>query len=214
MSARTIPDVSMIARAIQRPGIDPRAWVSLAIVQSVVVGTDGAFCDVLLVPSNRLHTARLGAAYAGSGWGLFLPPLVDDEVVVLAPDGDPSAGLVIVSRLWSQVDAPPTEAQANPEDAVLVVQPDKSLRLLVSGGGKVIMGDAASAKGVARLDDTVAGGTFSITSAGLIATFNYTPPGGIPVVIGSITLGGGSITPGSATLSGKIDSASETVEAS
>lgn len=155
MSARTIPDVSMIARAIQRPGIDPRAWVSLAIVQSVVVDADGAFCDVLLVPSNRLHTARLGAAYAGSGWGLFLPPLVDDEVVVLAPDGDPSAGLVIVSRLWSQVDAPPTEAQENPEDAVLVVQPDKSLRLSVSGGGKVYIGGSDGTKAVAHVDSEI-----------------------------------------------------------
>ena len=142
MRATTIPDVSRIARALQRPGIDPRAWVSLALVQSVVVDADGAFCDVLLVPSNRRHTARLGAAYAGSGWGMYAPPQVDDEVVVMAPDGDPSAGLVVVSRVWSRVDAPPTEAQENPEDVVLVVRPDRSLRLSVSGGGKVYLGSA------------------------------------------------------------------------
>lgn len=197
MSARTIPDVSLIARAIQRPGIDPRAWVSLAIVQSVVVDTDGAFCDVLLVPSNRLHTARLGAAYAGSGWGLFLPPLVDDEVVVLAPDGDPSAGLVIVSRLWSQVDAPPTEAQANPEDAVLVVQPDKSLRLSVSGGGKVYIGGSDGTKAVAHVDSGVdATGTIATGMLGwmtaVTTVLNGIAPSSVPTpptTIGSVATG-------------------------
>jgi phage baseplate assembly protein gpV len=199
MSARTIPDVSMIARAIQRPGIDPRAWVSLALVQSVVVDTDGAFCDVLLVPSNRLHTARLGAAYAGSGWGLFLPPLVDDEVVVLAPDGDPSAGLVIVSRLWSQVDAPPTEAQANPEDAVLVVQPDKSLRLSVSGGGKVYIGGSDGTKAVAHVDSDT---SISLTPADIAALTLTCTVGGvpIPVVAASSTSITGKITSGSAVV--------------
>lgn len=155
MRATTIPDVSRIARALQRPGIDPRAWVSLALVQSVVVDADGAFCDVLLVPSNRRHTARLGAAYAGSGWGMYAPPQVDDEVVVMAPDGDPSAGLVIVSRVWSRVDAPPTEAQENPEDVVLVVRPDRSLRLSVSGGGKVYIGGSDGTKPVAFVDCSV-----------------------------------------------------------
>ena len=227
MRAATIPDVSRIARALQRPGIDPRAWVSLALVQSVGVDADGAFCDVLLVPSNRRHTARLGAAYAGSGWGMYAPPQVDDEVVVMAPDGDPSAGLVIVSRVWSRVDAPPTEAQENPEDVVLVVRPDRSLRLSVSGGGKVYLGDAASTKGVARLDDTTANGTFSITSATLPSppaapnsiqiVITYTSPIGVPSVIGSMTFVAGVLTAsvgGSADFSGKIDSASETVEAS
>jgi hypothetical protein len=155
MRATTIPDVSRIARALQRPGIDPRAWVSLALVQSVVVDADGAFCDVLLVPSNRRHTARLGAAYAGSGWGMYAPPQVDDEVVVMAPDGDPSAGLVVVSRVWSRVDAPPTEAQQNPEDVVLVVRPDRSLRLSVSGGGKVYIGGSDGTKPVAFVDCSV-----------------------------------------------------------
>ena len=203
MRATTIPDVSRIARALQRPGIDPRAWVSLALVQSVVVDADGAFCDVLLVPSNRRHTARFGAAYAGSGWGLYAPPQVDDEVVVMAPDGDPSAGLVIVSRVWSRVDAPPTEAQENPEDVVLVVRPDRSLRLSVSGGGKVYLGGSDGTKAVAHVDSSVAASGAVLPPSGpsgllgwmaqVTSTLNGLVPGSItvapPTNIGSISSG-------------------------
>jgi uncharacterized protein involved in type VI secretion and phage assembly len=120
--------------------MDPRAWCSLAIVQSVVVDeAEGVFCDVLLMPSKRRETARLGAAYAGSGWGLYAPPMVDDEVLVSAPSGDPAQGLVITSRLWSPADVPPADAATHPEDVLLTVRPDKSLRIKVQGGGNVIL---------------------------------------------------------------------------
>jgi uncharacterized protein involved in type VI secretion and phage assembly len=120
--------------------MDPRSWCSLAIVQSVVVDeAEGVFCDVLLMPSKRRETARLGAAYAGSGWGLYAPPMVDDEVLVSAPSGDPAQGLVITSRLWSPADVPPADAATHPEDVLLTVRPDKSLRIKVQGGGNVIL---------------------------------------------------------------------------
>ena len=195
MRATTIPDVSRIARALQRPGIDPRAWVSLALVQSVVVDADGAFCDVLLVPSNRRHTARLAAAYAGSGWGMYAPPQVDDEVVVMAPDGDPSAGLVIVSRVWSRVDAPPTEAQENPEDVVLVVRPDRSLRLSVSGGGKVYLGGSDGTKAAAHVDSEI---TVTLSIAD-VATLGLTSAAGPVTATAPVTLTG-TVTTGSAVV--------------
>jgi hypothetical protein len=133
-------DFAALGRAMARPGMDPRSWCSLAIVQSVVVDeAEGVFCDVLLMPSKRRETARLGAAYAGSGWGLYAPPMVDDEVLVSAPSGDPAQGLVITSRLWSPADVPPPDAATHPEDVLLTVRPDKSLRIKVQGGGNVIL---------------------------------------------------------------------------
>ena len=43
---------NMLSKAMTRPGIDPRSWCSLAIVQSVVIDeAAGVFCDVLLMPS-------------------------------------------------------------------------------------------------------------------------------------------------------------------
>ena len=133
-------DFNMLSKAMTRPGIDPRSWCSLAIVQSVVIDeAAGVFCDVLLMPSKRRETARLGAAYAGSGFGFYAPVRVDDEVLVSAPGGDPAQGLVITQRLWSPADVPPAGLEATPEDVVLVVETDKSLRLTVQGGGNVIL---------------------------------------------------------------------------
>jgi len=211
-------DFAALGRAMARPGMDPRAWCSLAIVQSVVVDeAEGVFCDVLLMPSKRRETARLGAAYAGSGWGLYAPPVVDDEVLVSAPSGDPALGLVITSRLWSPADVPPADAATHPEDVLLTVRPDKSLRLVVSGGGKVVLGTADASRGVARLDDTTTGGSLTLTSLpntptpGLnTATLTYTGPDNVPQVVGSFVLPG-LVTRGSADVTGKINTASETV---
>lgn len=173
-------DFAAMGRVLARPGMDPRSWCSLAIVQSVVVDeAEGVFCDVLLMPSKRRETARLGAAYAGSGWGLYAPPMVDDEVLVSAPSGDPAQGLVITSRLWSPADVPPADAAAHPEDVLLTVRPGKSLRLVVSGGGKVILGSAAASQPVAlggvvsaagnELDPTTMAGWMAAVSTALAA---------------------------------------------
>lgn len=173
-------DFAAMGRVLARPGMDPRSWCSLAIVQSVVVDeAEGVFCDVLLMPSKRRETARLGAAYAGSGWGLYAPPMVDDEVLVSAPSGDPAQGLVITSRLWSPADVPPADAATHPEDVLLTVRPDKSLRLVVSGGGKVILGGAEASQPVAlggvvsaagnELDPTTMAGWMAAVSTALAA---------------------------------------------
>jgi hypothetical protein len=210
-----------------RPGIDPRSWCSLAVVQSVVIDeAAGVFCDVLLMPSKRRETARLGAAYAGSGFGFYAPVRVDDEVLVSAPGGDPAQGLVITQRLWSPADVPPAGLEATPEDVVLVVEADKSLRLTVQGGGDVVvtaadgkvkLGGEAATRGVARLDDTTTGGSLTLTSLantptpGLnTATLTYTGPDGVPQVVGSFVLPG-LVTSGSADVTGKINTASEKV---
>jgi hypothetical protein len=220
--ASTQIDFASLSRALARPGMDPRSWCSLAIVQSVVVDeAEGVFCDVLLMPSKRRETARLGAAYAGSGWGLYAPPMVDDEVLVSAPSGDPALGLVITSRLWSPADVPPADAATHPEDVLLTVRPDKSLRLVVSGGGKVILGSADASRGVARLDDEVNIGTRTVVVTVLVVS----PPSG--TVTDTVTDVRGSVvstltTPWTGTppqppgiyttpLYGSIISASETV---
>lgn len=156
-------DVSRLADAVSRPGIDPRVWVSYAIVQSEPVvetaqGQQDVFVDVLLVPTMQPDTARLCADYAGNGFGLYTPLHKDDEVVVIAPSGDPDEGLVIARRCWSPSDRPPAEAGQFPDDVLLVVEPGKNVRITTSGGGKVFLGDAEAAQPVAL------GGTVSATA--------------------------------------------------
>lgn len=223
-------DFNMLSKAMTRPGIDPRSWCSLAIVQSVVIDeAAGVFCDVLLMPSKRRETARLGAAYAGSGFGFYAPVRVDDEVLVSAPGGDPAQGLVITQRLWSPADVPPAGLEATPEDVVLVVEADKSLRLTVQGGGDVVVtaadgkvklgGDAAT-RGVARLNDTTVNGTITLTSVatvppapvGVIITATYTAPNGATST-SAVTLTGAvtGAAAGTMSLAGKINTASEKV---
>lgn len=230
-------DTTRLASAVSQPGIDPRIWVSYAVLltEPYIDMTDGyqdVVADVLLAPSNVVETARVGAAYAGNGFGLYAPLHKDDEVMVCAPSGDPDQGLVITHRLWSPSDPPPVEAASNPEDVTLVVEPGKNLRLTVKGegstyitseNGKVVLGEEAATKGVARLNDTTANGTLSINAIpvpptpgppGVTLILTYTPPGGgLPlttsvVLTGALTVGA---VVGTINLSGKIDTASDKV---
>jgi hypothetical protein len=135
----TTMDTGRLGAAIGYPGIDPRSWVSLAVVEAVNVSADhGQLVDVQLLPSGAHQTARVGAEYARGGAGFYVPIDVDDEVLVEAPDGHPGHGLVVVRRLWSPADPLPAEAVANPADVLLRVLDGLSLRLVVSGAGKMV----------------------------------------------------------------------------
>lgn len=138
-------DTERLANAVARPGIDPRIWISYAVLTTepkVNLESDGqdVFADVMLMPSGTLETARVGAIYAGNGFGLYAPLHKDDEVLVCAPSGDPDQGLVITQRFWSPADPPPDAVKNNPEDVTLVVEAGKNLRLNVQGAGNVILG--------------------------------------------------------------------------
>jgi len=133
-------DVGRLAQAVSRPGIDPRTWVSLAIINEVVfVEGDGLFCSITLMPSQTQEMARVGTIYAGNGWGLYAPLHENDEVLVEAPSGDPNEGLVITQRLHSPSDPLPDEAQANAGDFILVIEPGQSYRLKTTEAGSVIV---------------------------------------------------------------------------
>lgn len=163
-------DFARLSQALMRPGIDPRVWVSYAVLTSEPVvdrsGDDaGVFVDLILLPTQMEATARVGAIYAGNGFGLYAPLHIDDEVVVIAPSGDPNEGLVVTQRVWSPSDLPPQSAADNPNDLTLVVESGKSLRISAQGEGsvylttetgKVYLGDATAEKAVARVDDLVA----------------------------------------------------------
>lgn len=239
-------DFARLSQAMMRPGIDPRVWVSYAVLKGepyvdMVDGDQGIFVDLLLLPTQMEATARVGAAYAGNGFGLYMPLHDQDEVLVVAPSGDPNEGLVVTQRLWSPSDPPPQAVADNPTDVTLVVEPGKNLRMNVQGGGnvylaaqgggntyitadtgKVFLGSADGTRGVARLEDTSQGGTLQITGATVPAPtptttliLTYTPPGGVPQVA-TISLAPVSLATGAIdftfNLAGKIDSASAVVE--
>lgn len=233
-------DVARLSTAVSRPGIDPRVWVSYAVLTSEpyiesVEGQQDVVVDIKLMPMGEEETARVGAIYAGNGFGLYTPLHIDDEVLVVAPSGDPDEGLVVMQRLWSPADPPPQAVYDNPEDVTLVVQEGKNLRLKMLGAGtayitaedgKVVLGSESADKGVARLDDTTANGTLSLTATavppvppappGVVLTLSYLPPGAVVPLTSSVTLAVATLVGavGSIDLSGKIASASEKVVAS
>jgi hypothetical protein len=134
----SIIDTNRLGRALARPGMDTRTWVSLAVVTAVVIDpAEGVFADVLLMPSNVKTTCRVAQEYAGDGFGFYTPVLVDDEVLVEAPNGNPDNGLILTRRLYSKSDPPPEEAVDNPDDVLMVIRKGKTMRILVDGGGQV-----------------------------------------------------------------------------
>ena len=92
------------------------------------------------------HQPLVAPDYAGDGFGFYTPIEVDDEVVVVAPSGDPAEGLVVARRLWSAADPPPQEAIDHPADVLLHVKAGASIRIVVSDGGKILLGGPDSSE--------------------------------------------------------------------
>lgn len=140
--ARTTIDPARLAEALARPGMDPRSWVSLAIVTDFAVDpAHGVYADLVLVPTGDEVTARVGPIYAGGGFGLYAPLKIDDEVLAVCPSGHPDEGWVVVSRLWSAADKPPTIPQdaAKVDDLLIQVEEGRTLRLVTSGSGNIVL---------------------------------------------------------------------------
>lgn len=233
-------DMGRLSNAVSRPGIDPRVWVSYAVLTSApyletVDGEQDIVVDIQLMPTGEEETARVGAIYAGNGFGLYAPLYEGDEVLICAPSGDPDEGLVVMQRLWSPAAVPPQTVYDNPEDVTLVVKEGQNLRLKMLGAGtayitaedgKVVLGEETATRGVARLDDTTVNGTLTLTATavppvppappGVILTLSYLPPGAVLPLTSTVTLAVATLVSalGSIDLTGKIDSASEKVVSS
>ncbi len=131
-----------VANAVSRPGIDPRVWLTLAVVRDVGYDVDeGIFVDVQFQPSGTIETCLLGAPYAGAEFGAYFPVNVDDTVLVAVPSGDPSTGPILIQRMWNSGDKPHADFQSEDEDeeptqdVVLRIQPGSKLKIRTSDDG-------------------------------------------------------------------------------
>ena len=136
MKTRRLPrahpsiDTQRLGEAV-RGEVDTRLWSSLAIVRSVVADkAHGCFAEVTLTPSGDTFTVRVGARYAGNGFGEWGPLEADDEVLVQFPSGHPEEGGIITERLWSQADPPAPEIVANPADWLVRTKKGSAARLI------------------------------------------------------------------------------------
>jgi hypothetical protein len=111
----SVHDIATLAEAFAKPGMDPRQWCSYATVdretpdQKSVQFTDeyGPLVSCTLHPSGIPVVCRVAHEVAGNGEGEWTPFVAGDEVIVLIPEGDESAGCVIVGRLNQEIDAWP-----------------------------------------------------------------------------------------------------------
>ena len=175
-------DTRALGQAVSFAGIDPRNWVSLAYVTLLYIDpVEGPFVNVTLIPMNAQFCARVGTAYAGSGFGDWCPVAVDDEVVVIAPDGEPAHGLIVVARLWSPSDSPPSIMSSNPNDRTIQARDGQNLWLLATGQGQVnALGDAINLGATSTVG--VSAGQAQMT---LDATTNAATLEGTSVALGS-----------------------------
>lgn len=141
VGARRKTDVGAMSSAVSRPGIDPRVWLTLAVVKELgFSATEGCFADVQFQPGGENETAYYGTSYAGSGFGEHNPIEVGDTVLVALPMGDPGLGPIIIARFNNAGDPPPAEFGEGDEpsaDRIVRVKPNQNLRIIVSGTGSV-----------------------------------------------------------------------------
>jgi hypothetical protein len=105
-------DHTTAGAAYARPGMDTRQWVSHGTVdpetpdQKSVTFTKayGPLVSVTLQPSGVPCVCRVAHEVAGNGEGEWFPFIAGDEVIVVIPEGDETAGCVIVGRLNQEID--------------------------------------------------------------------------------------------------------------
>ncbi len=108
---------------LKGPGIDTRAWVSMALVEkdqaedeggkAVIFSPEyGPLVNVTLQPAGIPTRARVASGVSGNGEGEWFPFLEGDEVVVLMADGSPS-NAIIIGRCNQEIDAFPTMVAGN-----------------------------------------------------------------------------------------------------
>jgi hypothetical protein len=184
------PDVLKMGLAQSFPGIDPRIFVALAIVEEVSVTRAGVKADVRVLPFNEPETVMVGAPGANNGSGLYIPVTPGQIVIVAFPRGSSDEGGRIIGSSWDTGDPPPAAALDHPGDVALVAAAATAIRLVttatgvivIASGGATLLGAETATLGVARLGDTV-----QVTIP--IGTFDI---GGVPnpvpvIVTGTIT---------------------------
>ena len=110
-------DMSRFSEYVKRPGIDPRTWVSLAIVahdytyntntqayefiadeNDIKKDKYGIYASVILIPGFTKALYPIAPAYAGNFGLIYMPLHPLDTVVVEFPDGALSNGLITKRR--------------------------------------------------------------------------------------------------------------------
>lgn len=137
---------------------------SYATIDKVTVRDDGSGVDlnVTLQPSGQKTNARLGFAYEGAGFGLFVLPEVADEVLVVFTGGDINAG-VVVARMPNKIDNLP--AGVGSDKILLVGKSGHNLDVTINGNASFKVTGDTSINTTGKVDVT-SGGNATIKASG------------------------------------------------
>lgn len=201
-------DPARVAKAFQRPGIDPRHWVSYGTVctvsskgranfndgSAVFVSPGGCTVDVLLMPANQHVPCRYTGVQGGRAGTIYTPIKPGDEVLVVIPDGDLRLPPVIACILSGEHSPLPLDHDRTPifkNDRVLMhgqtvpveIRTAGNSKVAVNLDGTVVINDGT--KGAARLDDTtkltLSADDVNNLAAILLATGLFVPSGTPPL---------------------------------
>jgi len=162
-------DHASMAAAFERPGIDTRMWVSMAVVD---VPTDGQgdaqtvefdaddgqlYINVTLKPTDVPLRARLGMQTAGAGEAVYFPFVGGEEVLVAIPDGDLRSGAVIICRLNNGFDPFPFDSVggADPKQNAVAMLRTRTAFTIESGASLQLRSATAGALMVLGSDGSV-----------------------------------------------------------
>lgn len=112
-------DSATMSHGLAGPGMDTRQWISFGIVAKEGIDFDEdeykqPLVPVTLQPSAVEVNCRVAASIAGNGEGEWAPLIEGDEVIVAIPQGNESAGCVIIGRLNNAVDPFPATVAGTP----------------------------------------------------------------------------------------------------
>lgn len=83
---------------------------SLALVDSVRIEEDEVLLRVTLQPTGEQPTIRMAFDYVGNGFGMYILPQEQDEILCLFPNGDLNRG-ICVKRLNNGIDKHPENGE-------------------------------------------------------------------------------------------------------
>lgn len=137
---------------------------SNATIDKVTVRSDssGVDLDLTLHPSGKKTNARLGFAYEGSGFGLFVLPEIGDEVVVIFTNDDINSGIV-VARMPNKFDSIP--AGVGHDKILLVGKPGHNLDVTINGNVSMVVTGNTSINTTGNVD-VESGGNSTVKAGG------------------------------------------------
>ena len=136
-------DMSRMADAFSKPGIDPRKWCSYCkIAGNPEIRESSVFVSAIIQPEGRVVTLRVPPEYSGPGVGIWMPLSVGETVVAVFPDGNQDAGGIVCKRMWDFENATPEEVRNKPAHLWLIA--DRPIKIKAIGAEVIIQGELIS----------------------------------------------------------------------